>query len=251
MAPMDAGIPAELVERLGKRPRTAALTGAGVSAESGVPTFRDAQTGLWARFDPMELATPEAFQRDPDLVWRWYRWRRALIGRARPNDGHRALAHLENRLDEFTLITQNVDGFHRAAGSRRVLELHGDINRTVCSREGTPCPDQGAGDEPPRCPDCGAPGRPDVVWFGEALPMDALQAAFEAARNSDLFFSVGTSAAVEPAASLPLMALEAGAIVVEINPEPTPLSPHVHFAITASAGEALPALVSEAFDQRV
>lgn len=248
---MKHDIPPELVELLRANPQSAALTGAGVSAESGIPTFRDAQTGLWARFDPLELATPQAYERDPDLVWRWYRWRRELIGQAEPNPGHRALASLEGLLDEFTLITQNVDGFHRAAGSRRLLELHGNINRTVCSRDRTPMSGFGEADSAPRCGQCGAPGRPDVVWFGEALPMDALQDAFEAARSCELFFSIGTSTAVEPAASLPFVALEAGATLVEINPERTALSDDAHHVITGMAGAVLPALVSEAFGQRV
>lgn len=248
---MTVELPGELVRQLARRPAVAALTGAGVSAESGVPTFRDAQTGLWARYDPMALATPEAFQRDPALVWRWYRWRRELIAQARPNPGHHALAELENRLDPFTLITQNVDGLHRAAGSRNVHALHGDIGRTVCSRERLPMDDDGDSDHPPRCPRCGAAGRPDVVWFGEALPADALQAAFEAARSSELFFSIGTSTAVEPAASLPWIALEAGATVVEVNPQPTALSKHAHHVLAGPSGQFLERLVRETFGQRV
>lgn len=247
---MRTPLPTDLVELLQARPLTAVLTGAGISAESGLPTFRDAQTGLWARCDPMELATPEAFERDPALVWRWYRWRRELIGKASPNPGHRALPLLARHLDDFTLITQNVDGFHRAAGSTNVLELHGDINRTVCSRDGTRIVDDDT-DDPPGCPECGAPGRPDVVWFGEPLPAGTLERAFESARRSEIFFSIGTSAAVQPAASLPLVAREAGATVVEINPQRTALSDVAHFAIIGKAGEVLPALVREAFGQRV
>lgn len=249
--PMAHEMPGELVRQLARHPAVAVLTGAGVSAESGVPTFRDAQEGLWARYDPMELATPEAFQRDPQLVWRWYAWRRELIGRARPNAGHDALAVMQQALPDFTLVTQNVDGLHRAAGSTGVLELHGDINRTVCSRDGRVIEVADDPEQPPACPECGAPGRPDVVWFGEALPMATLEAAFRAAGECELFFSVGTSAAVQPAAALPAAALEAGATLVEINPEPTPLTPHAHFRITAPAALALPALVRGAFGQRV
>lgn len=248
---MADAAPGELVRQLAQRPSVAVLTGAGVSAESGVPTFRDAQCGLWARYDPMALATPQAFERDPALVWQWYRWRRELIAVAAPNAGHRALAGLEDLLDEFTLITQNVDGLHRAAGSRAVLELHGDINRTICSRERIPVNDDPASGEPPRCPRCGAPGRPDVVWFGEALPAATLEKAFDAARTCELFFSIGTSTTVEPAASLPWVALESGATVVEINPQRTPLSGHAHYALAGQFGEMLASLVREAFGQRV
>lgn len=248
---MAVELPDELVRQLARRPAVAALTGAGISAESGVPTFRDAQQGLWARFDPMALATPEAFERDPALVWQWYRWRRELLAGTSPNPGHHALAEIEKRLDTFTLITQNVDGLHRAAGSRNLHALHGDVRRTVCSRERLPMDEGGGDDHPPRCPRCGAPGRPDVVWFGEALPADALQAAFEAARTSELFFSIGTSTAVEPAASLPWVALEAGATVVEINPERTALSGHAHYALAGPAGKILDRLVRETFGQRV
>ncbi len=248
---MAVELPGELVRQLAGHPAVAALTGAGVSAESGVPTFRDAREGLWARHDPMTLATPEAFQRDPALVWQWYRWRRELLAGVSPNPGHLVLAEIEKRLDTFTLITQNVDGLHRAAGSRNVHALHGDIRRTVCSRERLPMDEDGDGDQPPLCPRCGAPGRPDVVWFGEALPSDALQAAFDAARTSELFFSIGTSTAVEPAASLPWIALEAGATVVEINPQPTALSRHAHHVLPGPSGEILANLVRESFGQRV
>lgn len=249
MAALD--VPDKLVRQLARGPAVAVLTGAGVSAESGVPTFRDAQQGLWARYDPMALATPEAFDRDPRLVWQWYRWRRELIAGASPNAGHRALASLEDRLDDFTLITQNVDGLHRAAGSRNVLALHGDINRTVCNRNRHPVETEHDAVEPPVCPVCGAPGRPDVVWFGEALPAAVLEAAFEAARACELFFSVGTSTAVQPAASLPWIALESGATVVEINPEPTALSDHAHHVLAGPSGEILARLVRDTFGQRV
>ncbi len=219
------------------------LTGAGISAESGVPTFRDAQTGLWERYRPEDLATPEAFARDPELVWRWYAWRRELIGGVEPNAGHRALADLENRVPRFTLATQNVDGLHRLAGSRDVLELHGDISRTICSRERVTVDLEGLQGEPPVCPGCGAYLRPDVVWFGEALPVEAFEMAREAAHESDVFLSVGTSSLVQPAASLPDAALAGGATVIEINPEPTPLTPHADYALRSPAGETLPALL--------
>ncbi|MBI2313411.1 MAG: NAD-dependent deacylase [Betaproteobacteria bacterium] len=228
--------------------RVAALTGAGISAESGVPTFRDAQTGLWARYRPEELATPEAFLRDPKLVWEWYEWRRGIVGKARPNPGHVALAEMERHIPHFTLITQNVDGLHREAGSRRVLELHGNIRRTKCFDENLVVeswPD--TGEVPPRCPRCGGLLRPDVVWFGEMLPEADLTAAVEAAENCEVFLCVGTSAVVEPAASLPFYALRAGATVVEVNPGKTPLTGRASYSLRGAAGELLPALVAAAW----
>lgn len=236
-------IPSQLVETLCTAGRIVALTGSGISAESGVPTFRDAQTGLWARYDPQELATPEAFARNPRLVWDWYEWRRGLVSTAEPNPGHRALVEIENRAPEFTVITQNVDGLHQTAGSRAVVELHGNIGRTRCSEEGVLVEEYGDG-RPPRCPRCGAFLRPDVVWFGEMLPFGALEEASEAARACDIFLSIGTSSLVYPAAGLPYEALENGATVVEINPSETPLTPRVHFVLRGRAGDVLPELLA-------
>lgn len=238
-----ANIPSRLVDALRAARGVTVLTGSGVSAESGVPTFRDAQTGLWARYDPADLATPGAFERDPRLVWEWYEWRRGLVARASPNPGHAALAELEQRLPRFTLVTQNVDGLHRRAGSEAVIELHGDITRTKCSAEGLTVEDYDPRGKPPPCPSCGAPLRPDVVWFGEALPADALHTASGAARSCDLFFSVGTSGLVQPAASLPFEASRSGATVVEVNSSETPLTRHADYALRGKAGEVLPALV--------
>ena len=235
-------IPSELAACVREASSLAVLTGSGISAESGVPTFRDAQTGLWARYDPQELATPEAFARNPRLVWEWYEWRRDLVGRAEPNPGHQALVELETRAPHFTLITQNVDGLHQAAGSRAVIELHGNIRRTRCSEEGVIVEEYGDG-RPPRCPRCGAFLRPDVVWFGEMLPVGALEEASEAARGCDLFLSIGTSSLVYPAAGLPYEALESGATVVEINPSETPLTRRVHHALRGRTGEVLPELL--------
>lgn len=237
-------MPARLLAALGEADRVVVLTGAGVSAESGVPTFRDARSGLWARFRPEDLATPEAFARDPALVWDWYAWRRELVSAVEPNPAHHALARLEARVGHFALLTQNVDGLHRRAGSRRIVTLHGDLFRTRCSAndgvvETWPPTDR----RPPPCPRCGAPLRPDVVWFGEMLPQTALADAFRWSEGCQVFLSVGTSALVQPAASLPLAALRAGAVVMEINPEETPLSALAHHAIRAPAGEVLPALV--------
>jgi NAD-dependent deacetylase len=220
----------------------AVLTGAGISAESGVPTFRGPD-GLWRSYRAEDLATPEAFRRDPELVWQWYAWRRSVIGGCRPNAAHQALTEMEQALDNFVLITQNVDGLHGLAGSRRVLELHGNIWRLRCTVHCGPAWEN-RGDLlpelPPRCPACGALARPDVVWFGEALPGDVLGAALDAARRCKLMLVIGTSALVQPAASLPLLALENGAHLVEINPQPTPLSHLADEVLREPAAQALP-----------
>lgn len=244
---MALEIPEDLADALRGATSVAVLTGAGISAESGVPTFRDAQTGLWQSYRPEDLATPEAFARDPGLVWRWYAWRRELVGGVEPNAGHRALAEMERRDLRFTIATQNVDGLHRRAGNRNVLELHGDISRTICSRERVAVDPEGLEGKPPLCPECGSYLRPDVVWFGEALPFEPFETAQEAARESEVFLSVGTSGLVQPAASLPQAALSGGATVVEVNPEPTPLTPHTDYALQSPAGEALPALLAASY----
>ena len=242
---MSGDFDPRLVQKFRGARRVVALTGAGISAESGIPTFRDAQTGLWARFRPEELATAAAFRRDPKLVWDWYEWRRGLVAQAAPNAGHRALARLEGLVPGFTLVTQNVDGLHVRAGSRRVIELHGNIHRSKCFEEDVVVADGiAAPDGPPRCPRCGAPLRPDVVWFGETLPPQALAAAEAAARECDLLFSIGTSAAVFPAAQLPVTALQSGAMVVEINKDPTPLTGVATFSLLGQAGEILPRLLA-------
>jgi NAD-dependent deacetylase len=239
----------ELITRLRRSKNIAALTGAGTSAESGVPTFRDAQTGLWARYDPQELATPQAFARDPRLVWKWYEFRRALVRQANPNPGHYALVELARHVPDFRLITQNVDGLHQRAGSPQVIELHGNILRTKCSREGRPIetwPEQA--EIPPCCPNCGAQLRPDVVWFGESLPDEAIAAAWKAVEACEVFLSIGTSTVVEPAASLPFAALENGAVVVEINPQPTPLTRHATYTLNGPSGQVLPALLAAVWE---
>jgi NAD-dependent deacetylase len=239
----SVGIPSELVRALRAAREVAVLTGAGVSAESGVPTFRDALTGLWSRFDPEELATPDAFRRDPALVWSWYAERRAAVARAQPNPAHVALVEIEARVPRFTLVTQNVDGLHRRAGSRRVLEIHGDITRVRCSGCARPAESWDETAAPPACGACGEPLRPDVVWFGEMLPEAALNEAMDAARSCDVFLSVGTSSLVHPAAGLPEIALASGAVVVEVNPSATPLTSRVAFSLRGPAGVVLPALV--------
>jgi NAD-dependent deacetylase len=220
------------------------LTGAGVSAESGIPTFRDAQTGLWAQYRPEDLATPEAFAHNPKLVWNWYAWRAEIARASQPNLGHYALAEMQRHVDQLVLITQNVDGLHQLAGSTGVIELHGNLMRTKCSREDVVITEWTASDDiPPRCPRCGAYLRPDVVWFGERLPADALEAAAQAANACDVFFSIGTSGLVEPAAALARSALQHGAAVVEVNPTVTPLTSHATFMLQGTSGEILPALI--------
>jgi NAD-dependent deacetylase len=241
---MEFEIPASLINHLRECHSAAALSGAGTSAESGIPTFREAQAGLWARYDPQELATPQAFQRDPRLVWEWYSWRRDLVRKAAPNQGHHALAQMAMHIPEFSLITQNVDGLHQQAGSPQVIELHGNILRTRCALEGTLIEQwMSAEDIPPRCPNCGGLLRPDVVWFGESLPVDALERAYQAANQCEVFFSIGTSTLVEPAASLPFIALQQGAVVVEINPQSTPLSGSANYVLPGLFSVVLPILV--------
>lgn len=233
-------IPAGLVAQFAQARRVTVLTGAGVSQESGVPTFRDAQTGLWAQYRPEDLATPEAFRRHPRLIWEWYAWRRQLVEAAQPNPAHRALARLEQGVESFQLITQNVDGLHQRAGSRNVIELHGNLTRTVCSEEGTHVSRWEVTDAvPPRCPTCGGLLRPDVVWFGESLPVAAMEQALRASLECDVFLSVGTSTVVYPAASLPFEARRRGALVVEVNPVPTPLTDRAHYVLAGPAGTML------------
>jgi NAD-dependent deacetylase len=225
--------------------RVVALTGAGMSAESGIPTFRDPQSGLWAKYDPTQLATVGAFERNPKLVWDWYEWRRAARRDTKPNPGHYALAAMARLFPAFVVITQNIDGLHHLAGSRDVIELHGNLARNKCSREGVVidrAQARATSNGLLACPRCGAYLRPDVVWFGESLPRDALERAFALATRGDAFFTIGTSGLVEPAASLPRFAKRAGAFIVEINPEETPLSEIADVALRGKAGQVLPEL---------
>jgi NAD-dependent deacetylase len=194
----------------------------------------------------MQLATPQAFAANPKLVWEWYAWRRELVSRAAPNPAHYALARLAQHIPGLILVTQNVDGLHQQAGSPLVIELHGNLTRTICARERIVIQAWESGPElPPRCPGCGSYLRPDVVWFGEPLPGEALETAFQAARLCDLFFSIGTSSLVEPAAQLPYMAIHAGSPVVEINPQETPLSASAAYVLRGPAGAILPGLVDQ------
>lgn len=232
-----------LERALAEARHVAVLTGAGVSAESGVPTFRS-PGGLWAQYDPTQLATFEAFSQDPDLVWRWYSWRRGIIRGVQPNAGHYALAEAAALFPAFSLITQNVDDLHRRAGSREVHELHGNIERSRC----IDCGRKFDGDEAPpseqvqHC-ECGGLIRPGVVWFGEAMPEAELEFAQDSARECDLFLTIGTSGLVYPAAALPLIARQNGAYVVEINPEPSAIARQLDECIIAPSGVVLPVIM--------
>jgi NAD-dependent deacetylase len=240
---------AELIHR---SQRLTILTGAGVSKESGVPTFRDALDGLWSRYDPTQLANAGAFQRDPKLVWDFYEYRREIMRPTKPNAGHFALAELERRFPQMIIITQNVDDLHEQAGSRNVIRLHGRISANKCfaNCQGNPTPveiarlewDRDGG--PPPCPHCGAPVRPDVVWFGEALPLDQLQAAIHASENADLMLVVGTSGVVRPAADMPYYAKRHGATLIEINPVESELTPAADLWLAGPSGEVLPRVLT-------
>lgn len=228
---------------LSKETKVVALTGAGISAESGVPTFRG-EDGLWKKFRPEELATFDAFMANPQLVWEWYEYRRKIIEEIKPNPGHLALVEFQNYFEKFDLITQNVDGLHEQAGSKNVVELHGNIKRNKCIGCGVKYEtlEKAIPGIPPKCP-CGGNIRPDVVWFGEMLPPDAINYAFRVSSECDLFFSVGTSAVVHPAASLPMIAKRNGAYVVEVNIEPTEISHLIDETLIGKAGEIIPVLV--------
>lgn len=232
-----------LRETLKKADRVAVLTGAGISAESGVPTFRGDE-GLWQNYRATDLATPQAFARDPELVWDFYNWRRDLISKVTHNPAHRALVDLEGLVPDFTIITQNVDGLHLLAGSRNIIEIHGNLWKVRCTK----CheitldrsPDLGSS---PKCTSCGGLLRPHVVWFGEALDPDILRQAVDASRNCRVMLVIGTSGVVQPAASLALEAKSAGAVLAEINLESTPHSGFMDFALHGKAGDIVPRLV--------
>lgn len=249
MAPrFDPGI----VAALRQAEWVAALTGAGISAESGIPTFREALSGLWERYNPEELATPEGFRRQPEMVWAWYRSRRLRIAEALPNAGHRALVAMESLVPNFRLVTQNVDGLHARAGSSDPIELHGNIARVKCFDCGRRPATFEDGERVPRCPDCDGLLRPDVVWFGEVLPEVAMSRAHDAALSAEVFLSVGTSNLVEPAASLPWLAARHGALVLIVNTsvEGQRQGPRIH-PVLGPAGEVLPALVEAVWGRSV
>lgn len=244
---------AAAAEALAHAQHIVVITGAGVSAESGIRTFRDTMEGLWKEFDPQKLATPEAFAADPATVTRWYDWRRLGCLAAEPNPAHHALAQLERAMLDsdrrFTLLTQNVDRLHQKAGSTQVVELHGSIIEWRCTRTGrviTPEPQPFTEFPPPSPFASGALLRPNVVWFGEMLPEAALLAADDAMRTCDLFMSIGTSSVVYPAAAYARHALDKGATVIEVNPDETSLSRLATWSLRGKAGEVMPALVGAA-----
>ncbi len=239
----------KLIEALKSAQTCLILTGAGVSAESGLQTFRGMQ-GLWDDFDPMKLATPEAFACEPQKVWEWYQWRREKLPLVQPNPAHKAIAQMEKHFEEFLLVTQNIDGLHQRAGSSKMVELHGNLNRNKCSRCGTMIETLPVSDQvPPRCK-CGGRIRPDVVWFGEMLPEAVLRQAWRAAEKADIFFSVGTSSVVQPAASLGLVAKNNGAALVEVNLERTELSPLFNDVFLGPAGEIMPRMLEGIINAR-
>ena len=235
----------ELIERCRRAKSVVVLTGAGISAESGVPTFRG-EDGLWRKYMAEELATPYAFARDPKLVWEWYDWRRQIISRCSPNPGHYAIKELENIYPDFLLITQNVDGLHVKAGSKKLREIHGNIWRVRCTAEGKVSENLEVplNNIPPMC-ECGKMLRPHIVWFGESLDAEDIRVSYKAIEKCNLFFSIGTSALVQPAASFAMLAKENNASVFEINREPTPISDLVDYSVMGRAGEILPELVKE------
>jgi NAD-dependent SIR2 family protein deacetylase len=248
-APTSPGtIPDDLVACLQAVQSLVVMTGAGISSESGIPTFRDAITGFWANYDPQKLATPEGFRNDPALVTRWYDERRQQCATVKPNPGHLAIAQLQQWMKkqnrEFTLVTQTVDRLHQAAGSTGVIELHGTLWVWRCVKCGKECEERGGPfvGYPPHC-ECGGNRRPAVVWFGEELPSDAMQRASAATQGCDVFLSIGTSSQVYPAAGLADLAQHEGAKLVEINPTPTALTARAHWTLAGKAGEILPMLI--------
>ncbi len=244
----------KLINTLRLATNVVVVTGSGISAESGIPTFRG-EDGLWKKYRAEELATPGAFFANPKLVWEWYDWRRQLIGKANPNPGHEVIAKIEEHYDEFLLITQNVDGLHGKAGSGQdnMVEIHGNIWRVRCTGEGNTHDETTHGEViayleenpisqlPPIC-ECGAMLRPDVVWFGESLPVEGLIRAEKAIQECDVLIVIGTSGQVYPVASFPMIAQAAGAIVMEVNIEKTPISRIADFSLTGKAGDVLPEL---------
>lgn len=229
------------------------LTGAGVSAESGVATFRDAQSGLWSKFDPRQLASQAGFAEDPGLVWRWYMARLATVTEVQPNPGHEALAQIEALVPRFSLFTQNVDDLHERAGSRQVDHLHGRIDQFRCNRCGAAHELQPAEREqplPPTCHRCGGPVRPSVVWFGEMLPADVIDRAWQAVAKCDLMLVVGTSGLVYPAAELPFAAKRHGAKLIEVNPDPGPVAAIADGVLPGASGQLLPQVVARLKEAR-
>jgi NAD-dependent deacetylase len=249
-------IPQELICAVQTAKHIVVFTGAGVSAESGIPTFRDALTGLWERFDAANLATPDAFCRDDELVWGWYEWRRMKVLRAQPNPAHLAIATLAQHVPKLTVVTQNVDDLHERAGSADVLHLHGSLHSPRCFACGQAHtlppgipeePDGGRRLRPPRCHHCGGSVRPGVVWFGEGMPVNELNLAFAAARDCDLLFAIGTSGLVQPAAGIPSLARQAGAMVVQVNPTGTQMDSVCTWLLRGTSAKVMPNLLQAAF----
>lgn len=236
----------EAAEVLSRKERLVILTGAGISAESGIPTFRG-EDGLWKKYRVEELATPEAFEKDPKLVWEWYNWRREIFASKSPNPGHLVIAEWEKKFPSLALITQNIDGLHKRAGSENIIELHGNAWKLRCTRENTITEnyDVPLKENPPLCPDCGALLRPHVVWFGEMLDSNIIHQASLLSATCDVMLVIGTSALVYPAASLPFSALNRGAKVIEVNPNPTPLTSYADFSFRGKSGQILPLIDAE------
>lgn len=248
----SVSISPEFIKILKTAKNVVALTGAGISAESGIPTFRD-KDGLFTRSNVEDVATPEGFKRNPKLVWEWYSMRRERVKQAQPNPGHIALAKFEEIFPNFTLITQNVDGLHQKAGSKKVIELHGNIMRNKCFANSHPVDVEklpASSEIPPSCPICRSPIRPDVVWFGELLDPEILSEAEDATKNADVFFSIGTSSVVYPAAGFITLAKEYGATVVEVNPNETEKSYCADFIFRYPSGKILPLILEALLRQK-
>lgn len=237
-------LPEKFIQRLKTADSIVFFTGAGISAESGIATFRG-EDGIWKRFRPEELANFDAFMSNPDRVWEWYQYRREIVHECEPNPGHYAIAEFEKYFTRVTVVTQNVDGLHARAGSKEIYEVHGNIERNYCIQCKTfyDSPEIKESEKTPKCDKCGGLIRPDVVWFGESLPMDIFTAGETAAAKSDICFVVGTSAVVYPAAYIPLSAKQAGSYIVEINLDSTEISGTVDLAIQGKAGEVLPEIL--------
>ncbi len=246
----------DLISALQQARHVVVFTGAGVSAESGIPTFRDAMTGLWERFDAEDLATSDAFEKDKELVWGWYEWRRMKVLQAKPNAAHLAIAELERYVPRLTVVTQNVDDLHERAGSTNVLHLHGSLHAPRCFTCSHPYqfpagipqePEDGRRLSPPHCVRCGGYIRPGVVWFGETMPIDALEQSFDEAKVCDVLFTIGTSGVVYPAATIPPLAKKSGAKVIKVNPTDNPLDSASTWRLNGAAGEMLPRVLQAAF----
>jgi len=233
----------ELIEKLKETKSIVFFTGAGISAESGIPTFRG-DKGLWKKFKPQELANVDAFMRNPDMVWEWYQYRKNIISKTEPNAGHKTIVEFENFYD-VSVVTQNVDNLHRRAGSKNILELHGNIERNFCIKCKEHYHDNGFGNSVPKCMKCGGMVRPDVVWFGENLPQDIFDQAVQKAKECDICFIIGTSAVVFPASNIPIVAKQNGAYLVEINIEQTDITSSVDCSINGKSGKVLPDMIKQ------